>query len=366
MDIKLKEALIILLPALLILLSGCSSSNVASVQSEAAMLPPTQTPPEAISSSTDSPSSIPTPTMSAEPVLHSGQIPTAIARTIDTAFPTKEPTPVPVPSPTATPEPSPTSKPCTGSGQIISGALSSETAGVFPYRIYLPPCYGDEERVYPTLYMFPGNIHTDGIWDALGLDEAAEAAIQHGEIPPLLIVMTSGGTLLNYTSGGPFSYESFILEEFIPYIEDEYCAWRDPAGRALGGISRGGYWSLEIAFRHPDQFISVGGHSASLYDLYGGPDLVPQSTGLANDLGNLRIYFDIGENDPLIYNLRKLHEDMEEVGREHVWVLNEGGHTDTYWASHVEEYIHWYAEPWSLQRQTYPFCSVNNEEGSSR
>lgn len=362
MAVKLEELTAVLLLALLILLSGCTTTNSESGLSEVVVLPPTQTPPEMVSSSPDSQALKLTPTMPADPVLETDQMPTAIARTIHMTFPTKEPTPVPIPSPTASPVPSPTNIPCTDSGQIISGTLTSDTAGVFPYRIYLPPCYGDEERVYPTLYMLPGNIHTDGIWDALGLDEAAEVAIQRGEIPPLLIVMTSGGTLLNYTSGGPFSYESFILEEFIPHIENKYCAWRDAAGRAIGGISRGGYWSLEIAFRHPDQFVSVGGHSASLYDLYGGPDLVPQSTGLANDLGDLRIYFDIGENDPLIYNLRKLHEDMNEADREHVWVLNEGGHTDTYWASHVEEYVTWYAEPWPLQRQAYPPCSVDREE----
>ena len=277
-------------------------------------------------------------------------MPTAIARGIDAAFPTPEQTATPVPSPTRTP--------CTESGQIVTGTYPSEIVGASPYRIYLPPCYGEEENVYPTLYMLPGNIHTDSVWDDLGLDDAAEAAIKRGDIPPLLIVMAAGGQLSNFTSGGPWSYESMIMDELIPFIENNYCAWREPAGKAIGGMSRGGYWSLEIAFRNANQFASVGGHSASLYDLYGGPDVVPQSTGLTNDLGNLRIYFDVGENDWVIPNLRKLHEDMEEADIDHDWVVNEGWHENDYWASHTREYITWYSEPWPMLRDTYPTCTI--------
>jgi enterochelin esterase-like enzyme len=212
--------------------------------------------------------------------------------------------------------------------------------------------------------MLPGNIHTDSVWDDLGLDDTAEAGIKRGEIPPLLIVMAAGGQLANYTSGGPWSYESVIMDDLIPYIESTYCAWQEPAGRAIGGMSRGGYWALEIAFRHPDQFASVGGHSAALLDLYGGADVVPQATGLANDLGDLRIYFDIGENDWVIPNVRKLHEDMESAGKAHDWVVNEGRHEDAYWASHTKEYITWYSEPWSIQRDTYPLCMLENRSQS--
>jgi len=85
--------------------------------------------------------------------------------------------------------------------------------------------------------MLPGNIHTDSIWDELGLDEAAEAAINAKTIPPLLIVMADGGLLAYNTSGGPASYEGMVLTELIPHIESRYCAWKDPAGRAIGGLA---------------------------------------------------------------------------------------------------------------------------------
>jgi enterochelin esterase-like enzyme len=231
-------------------------------------------------------------------------------------------------------------------------------AATIAYRIYLPPCYGADGRVYPTLYMLPGNIHTDSIWDELGLDETAEGMINSQTLLPLLIVMVDGGPLALNTSGGPASYEGMVIAELIPHIESRYCAWREPAGRAIGGLSRGGYWALEIAFRHAGQFASVGGHSAALVDTFAGPDLNPQQTGLTNDLGNLRIYFDIGSADPYLPQMRRLHEEMEAAGRPHTWQLNDGGHEEAYWAAHTADYLTWYSAGWPRSREKLPGCSM--------
>ncbi len=288
---------------------------------------------------------------------------TIVASAEATAVQTIEPTwtvePTPTSAPTLTPSLTltPTPERCTTPGQVITGTYPSQIAGpTRNYRVYLPPCFGQEERVYPAVYMFHGNTHTDTAWDDLGLDEAADAAILAGEIPPLIIAMPDGGYLANNSSGGPNSFEGVMLNEFIPYVEETYCAWPQPAGRAIGGLSRGGYWALEIAFRFPEHFISVGGHSAALYDTAAGPELNPQFTGLTNDLGDLRIYLDIGEDDYLIPNIRRLHEDMVTAGRPHLWVLNEGSHEDSYWALHGIDYLRWYTEPWSFDEAAYPAC----------
>jgi enterochelin esterase-like enzyme len=259
-------------------------------------------------------------------------------------------------TPTALPAPTPT--PCLSPGRIETGYYDSQLAGRINYRLYLPPCYSESGRTYPALYMLPGNIHTDSIWDELGLDEALETGIKEKRFPPMLIVMVSGGSLANNTSGGPGSYESFFMDEFVPYIEGTYCVLPRGRARAIGGMSRGGYWSLEIAFSHPDDFVSVGGHSAALVDFNGGPAINPLDTGLKNDLDDLRIYFDIGENDWLLPNIQKLHEEMSSVGREHSWTLNEGMHEETYWAAHLIDYLEWYSEPWQNPEIVYPPCRI--------
>ena len=260
---------------------------------------------------------------------------------------------------TAYPPPDPTTTPCTTPGRVERYTIHSATAGgSMAYQLYFPPCYGQNGRLYPTLYLLPGNIHDEQIWADLGIGQAADAAIQSEAIPPLLIVMPAGGWLANNTSGGPGSYESFILNELIPHIEQTSCAWPEAAGRAIGGLSRGGYWALSIAFRHPQQFMSVGGHSAALLDTHAGPDVNPQQTGLTNQLHNLRIYLDIGRDDYLINNIRRLHEDMETAVIPHTWVLNDGLHEENYWATHLTDYLHWYTVPWPLTANTYPPCAT--------
>jgi enterochelin esterase-like enzyme len=232
----------------------------------------------------------------------------------------------------------------------------SSIAGEMRYRVYLPPCYGDDGRAYPTLYLFAGNAQNETAWEGYGLVAAAEAAIQAGEIPPLLLVMADGGWIANNSSGGPGSFEMVVLNDLIPAVEQNYCVWAEPAGRALGGLSRGGYWSLMIAFRQPEMFVSVGGHSAALIDSHAGPDRNPQQTALTADLGDLRIYLDIGERDWLRPQVQRLHDDMTAAGIPHDWALNPGEHADDYWPRHVAEYIRWYGAAWPLDRRGYPAC----------
>jgi enterochelin esterase-like enzyme len=284
--------------------------------------------------------------------------PTATAMPIATAIASRAPTATATATPTVTFTPTPA--PCSEPGQVVTGHYPSQLSGPEKaYRVYLPPCYGQDGRVYPTLYMFHGSISTDSQWEELGLFAAAEAGIHEERYPPLLIVLPDGGYIAQHTSGGARSFEGVVLTELIPYIERTYCAWPEGAGRAVGGLSRGGYWALNIAFRHPEQFAGVGSHSASLVDIAAGPDVNPQYTGTSRDLGDLRVYLDIGSRDYFIPHIRRLHEDMTRAGVPHTWVLNEGVHEDAYWARHLDDYLTWYAEPWPHQRERYPACAVS-------
>lgn len=289
-------------------------------------------------------------------------LPTAVLP--PTITPTASQTPLPptatvTAKPTATLPPSPT--PCAASGRIETGSFPSLTAGAMAYRIYFPPCYGLDGRLYPTLYLLPGSSHTDAIWDSLGVDETAETGILDKSWPPFLIVMPDGGWIESNSSGGSGSYESVIVNDLIPFVEQTTCAWPDAAGRAIGGMSRGGYWALEIAFRFPEMFGSVGGHSAALLDQFAWPAVNPQFTGLSQDLDNLRIYLDIGADDYVINNIRQLHLDMETAVPPipHTWLLNEGGHENSYWQNHIPDYLTWYTAPWPAKRSFYPVCVQN-------
>ena len=238
---------------------------------------------------------------------------------------------------------------------MVEGAFPSSTLGIEqPYRIYLPPCYGQLDLLYPAVYLFHGNVHTERFWGDLGVDETAGAAIDAGEWPPFIIVMPFGGDIANTTSGGDGSFEGVVLNDLIPYIEDQYCVWPEKAGRAIGGISRGGYWSLEIGFRHPDLFAAVAGHSPALFWDNAGPVYNPLTTGTDPGLVGLPIYLDIGELDWLRQGTFDLNAAMEAAGVPHVWQLNPGAHDIAYWQEHLPEYLAWYVSNWPADTSQYP------------
>jgi len=210
------------------------------------------------------------------------------------------------------------------------------------------------ERLYPALYLFHGNIYNESHWDDLGIDEAADAGISAGTLPPFIVVLPCGGEIANTTSGGDWSFEGVFLKELMPTVEERYCIWAEPAGRAIGGLSRGGYWSLEIGFRHPELFAAVGGHSAAIFSDNAGPAFNPLSTGTDPKLIGLPIYLDIGETDWLRQGVFDLHDLMTAAGVPHVWLVNAGAHGDAYWRAHGAEYLAWYASHWPAEVSGYP------------
>lgn len=271
-------------------------------------------------------------------------------------------------TPTATPSPSPTATPCAeAAGHVESGTFPSPIQDIDQrYRIYLPPCYQGSDRLYPALYLFHGNIYTESQWDSLGIDEAADDGISAGVLPPFIIVMPFGGDIANTTSGGDWSFEGVFLQELVPTVEEKYCVWTEPAGRAIGGLSRGGYWSLEIGFRHPELFAAVGGHSAAIFADSPGAEYNPLTTGADPGVIGLPIYLDIGEDDWLLQEgILDLHDVMVEAGVPHTWLVNPGAHTDGYWSEHASQYLAWYASHWPSSPLEYPsagtrICSLSD------
>lgn len=290
-------------------------------------------------------------------------------------IPTQAPTTIPQPvAPSATPTITPTEVACAESeGQVVKGSYPSQIAeqDVF-YNIYLPPCYESSGKSYPVLYelhgLGEGMNYTQ--WDKLGLTAAADKAIAEGTLSPFIIVMPDGAVFLpdgtvahgmNYFSPGN-SYEFMTLNELMPAIATRYCTWEDASARAIGGLSRGGFWAFEIGLRHPELFTAIGGHSASFYEDAAIPptnnpmDLARDATGLEN----LRIYLDYGVSDyPWIQeNVAIVSARLNQRGLDHTYIINPvGGHTEEYWAAHVGEYLAFYAENWPVDSANLPDCN---------
>lgn len=271
------------------------------------------------------------------------------------------------PGPATTPEPAATALPpvaaagekcgATAGNLVREEVRSAELYETIPVWVFEPPCFDAKKYRYPAVYLLQGSGDIEGQWTRIGFVAEAEKLMVSGELPPFLIVMPNNdielgeGSRFLYTSEGPGSWEDFIINDVVPMVDAKHAGWSAPLGRAIGGISRGGYWSVEIAFRNPGVFTSVGGHSPAISSdfLIGAPDDF-QMTMMAHspdDLKGLRVWLDVGHEDT--WTMRgpdELSQTLSQMGVRNQFTIGNGTHDDAYWASRIIDYLDFYAAPW--------------------
>jgi len=278
---------------------------------------------------------------------------------------TRPPTNTPEPSLTPTNTPPPTALPCTeDGGQIIPfDEFESATADEnLPYRVYIPPCYLETERRYPVVYLLHGLRENEAQWGELGIADALDQGIRLNALPPMIVVMPDFGSIGAENTFPPnASYETVVLDELKPAVERDFCTINERESRALGGISRGGFWAYSIAMRHPDLFGKVGGHSASFDDSNAPPANNPLELALNTPFlsdANLVMYIDNGASDPAGTELQLFSSRLSSRGIAHTYVINPvGGHDDDYWRAHLPEYLEFYGREWTRNTSELPSCA---------
>lgn len=245
----------------------------------------------------------------------------------------------------------PTSCPET-TGQVKRDSYSSPILDMTMfYSVYLPPCYDQTANVYPVLYLMHGSNDDDGQWVRLGLPDILDRGITQGALPPMVVILPFGNQIANENRFDAVSWENVFLTELMPTAETRYRIATQREGREIGGISRGGFWAVSIAFRHPDLFSAVGGHSA-FFDPNNAPpednplDLATTAAGI----DTLRIALDRGANDYAAPGLDLMNERLTTRHIAHQYtVYPEGEHDNAYWGQHIADYIHFYAAGWQSQ-----------------
>ena len=291
------------------------------------------------------------------------------------ATPTPEPsptnTPMPTPTLTATPTeaiaPTATVAPCINDGgELLEFTqFRSEVANEnLRYNVYVPPCYAESLSRYPVVYLIHGLSYREQQWQEIGVIDALEQGIRLGALPPMILVMPYFGTIGQLNQFPPSaSYESVILEELAPVIEQDFCTWNNRDYRAIAGISRGGFWAYSIAMRHPDVFGIAAGHSAVFpEDLRDVPaafnpiDIADNSTLLPES--ELRMYLDNAAGDLAASSQRALSDNLRARSIAHTYIINPvGGHDNDYWGAHVGEYLAFYGRNWTRDYGALPSCA---------
>lgn len=248
-------------------------------------------------------------------------------------------------------------------GQVIDLTLSSKILkGPLAYRAYLPPCYTESTRRYPYVILMSGSDKDETEWtDTLKADQAIETGLAMQALPPMILIMPRGGDLMNLNIFDEnSSWESVILKELMPEIEKNFCTWNAREGRAIGGISRGGFWAFEIGFRHPDLFGAVGGHSA-FFDLNNAPPAFnPMSLAKTVQFApgtQPRLWLDVAKGDDVRPNIEIVQKTLAGRNIDPGYTVNpDGDHTVEYWAAHVSEYLSFYGQTWPRTVTELPSC----------
>jgi S-formylglutathione hydrolase FrmB len=132
-------------------------------------------------------------------------------------------------------------------------------------RVLLPAGYAtDPGRRYPVLYLLAGAESDYRSWTQFG---DAEAITAHA---PMIVVMPDGGAEGWYTDwyrgDKPVQprWETYHVGELIPWIDATYRTIAARRGRAVAGLSMGGFGAMSYAARHPGTFAAAASFSGAL------------------------------------------------------------------------------------------------------
>ena len=146
--------------------------------------------------------------------------------------------------------------------------------------VYTPPGYETSSERYPVLYLLHGAGGDEEAWIALGrASQVLDNLIAQGKAKPMIVVMTNGNVTQTAAPGeserGMYK-PSFMgdtrmdgafeaaFPDVINFMESNYRTINTKAGRAIAGLSMGGFHSLHISKEYPDKFDYVGLFSSAI------------------------------------------------------------------------------------------------------
>ncbi|WP_029904284.1 esterase [Prevotella sp. 10(H)] len=224
--------------------------------------------------------------------------------------------------------------------------------------IYTPPGYESGKEKYPVLYLLHGMGGDEEAWMALGrTSQILDNLIAQGKAKPMIVVMTNGnvaqeaapgesslgfykpGGRLPHTSDGKME-ETFI--DVISFVENNYRVIKDKSGRAVAGLSMGGFHAMGISRYYPNTFDYVGLFSHATRPREEGSPVyqnIDEALAAQKKNGYKLYWIAIGKTDFLYKAVEDYRAKLDSMDFKYTYVESEGGHTWSNWRDYMIQFV---------------------------
>lgn len=224
--------------------------------------------------------------------------------------------------------------------------------------IYTPPGYEAGNKRYPVLYLLHGMGGDEEAW--LGLGRAAQILdnlIARGEAEPMIVVFPNGNTDLQSAPGEskeglykpttrlPRTMDGSYEESFpdiMRYVEQHYRTIRKAEGRAVAGLSMGGFHAMHISRLYPDCFDYVGLFSSAVGRERPGIATYQEIPATLREQMRQKpalYWIACGNNDFLWEENLRYRTQLDEMGFPYTFHESEGGHTWSNWRDYLTLFL---------------------------
>lgn len=225
--------------------------------------------------------------------------------------------------------------------------------------VYTPTGYEESNKRYPVFYLLHGMGGDEEAWLALGrASQILDNLIAAGKAKPMIVVMTNGNVSQEAAPGEsslgyivptmqlPKTMDGSMEESFpdvVNFIDATYRTVKRKSGRAIAGLSMGGFHSLHISKQYPDMFDYVGLFSAAIM-----PDKQVKSSVYDNTENKLKIQFNknpklywiaIGKTDFLYKANEEYRKMLNEKGFKYTYYETDEGHIWRNWRIYLTEFV---------------------------
>lgn len=249
--------------------------------------------------------------------------------------------------------------------EVPHGTLSkvwynSETLGINRrMTIYTPAGYNPmSSRRYPVFYLLHGMGGDENAWSELGrATQILDNLIAMGKAEPMIVVMTNGNAALEAAPGEssmgyvqptmhlPKTMEGSFENHFpevVAFVDNNYRTIASKEGRAIAGLSMGGFHSLHISKEWPDMFDYVGLFSAAV-NPRGNANVAVYSdidAKLARqfEASPALYYIAIGNKDFLYQENKEFREKLDAKGYKYTYLESTEGHIWKNWRIYLADF----------------------------